>query len=57
MSRALAITSRQAKTLIKAATEGNAVIEVETEIGIVRLIPAALVKGARPIDKEPEGYL
>ena len=42
MSRPLAITYRQAKTLIKAATEGNAIVEIETEIGIVRLIPASL---------------
>ncbi|MGV8856751.1 MAG: hypothetical protein ACOH2L_19205 [Devosia sp.] len=48
MSRPLAITNRQAKTLIKAATEGNAIVEVETEIGIVRLIPAALMGSRNP---------
>ena len=57
MSRPLAITNRQAKTLIKAATEGNAVVEIETSIGIVRLIPASLVRNDKPVDKEPVGYL
>ncbi|MGV8855945.1 MAG: hypothetical protein ACOH2L_15015 [Devosia sp.] len=53
MSRPLAITNRQAKTLIKAATEGNAIVEVETEIGIVRLIPASLVaKSDKKLDDE-----
>lgn len=57
MSRPLAITNRQAKTLIKAATEGNAIIEVETEIGIVRLIPASLAGKQKPVDKEFEGTI
>lgn len=57
MSRPLAITNRQAKTLIKAATEGNAVVEVETAIGIVRLIPASLVGKPKPVDKEFEGTI
>lgn len=58
MTRTLAITNRQAKTLIKAATEGNAIVEVETEIGIVRLIPAALAKAnEKKLDPEPKGYL
>lgn len=52
MTRPLAITSRQARTLIKAATEGNAIIEVETEIGIVRLIPAVLDKRKENLDDE-----
>jgi hypothetical protein len=57
MSRPLAITNRQAKTLIKAATEGNAIVEIETEIGIgiVRLIPAALVAKEK-LDDEPKGH-
>lgn len=55
MTRPLAITNRQAKTLIKAATEGNAIIEVETEIGIVRFIPAALDK-RKPVGDEPRGF-
>lgn len=57
MSRPLAITNRQAKTLIKAATDGNAIIEVETEMGIVRLIPASLAGKPKPVDKEFDGTI
>lgn len=57
MTRPLAITKRQAKTLLKAANEEGGIVEVETEIGIVRLIPAVLTKKTEEIDKEPKGYL
>lgn len=58
MTRPLAITNRQAKTLIKAATEGNAIIEVETEIGIVRLIPGHLAPTkAEPVEEKFDGYM
>ena len=59
MTRTLAITKRQAKTLLKAANEEGGIVEVHTSIGIVRLIPAVLAKLERkdPVDEKPKGYL
>lgn len=59
MTRTLAITKRQAKTLLKAANEEGGIVEVETEIGIVRLIPAVLATKAddKGVDKKVDGYL
>lgn len=57
MTRQLAITKRQAKTLLKAANEEGGIIEVKTEIGVVRLIPAVLAQMEKPVDEEPKGYL
>lgn len=56
MTRALSITKRQAKTLLKAAEEEHAIVEVETKIGIVRLIPASLARKDKMLDEEPKGY-
>ena len=61
MTRRLAITRRQAKTLFAAATEAGGVVEVVTEIGTVRLIPAELAPkpaapGKKAVDEEFEGY-
>jgi hypothetical protein len=56
MTRALSITKRQAKTLLKAAEEEHAIVEVETKIGIVRLIPASLARKDEMLDEEPKGY-
>lgn len=57
MTRQLAITKRQAKTLLKAANEEGGIIEVKTDIGVVRLIPAVLAQMDKPVDEEPKGYL
>jgi hypothetical protein len=57
MSRALAITRRQADTLFKAADKAGGIVEVETPIGTIRIIPAALATKPKPVDTEPEGYL
>lgn len=59
MTRSLSITKRQAKTLLQAANEEGGIVEVVTEIGVVRLIPAALAPKPEPapVDKEPKGYL
>lgn len=57
MTRTLAITRRQADTLFKAADKAGGIVEVETPIGIIRIIPAALAKKGEAVDKEPEGYL
>jgi len=59
MPRALAITRRQADTLFKAADKAGGIVEVETPIGIIRIIPGKLAKkpAEEPVDTEPEGYL
>jgi hypothetical protein len=59
--RPLAITKRQAKTLLKAANEEGGIVEVKTDIGVVRLIPAVLarqqVANDPQVDPEPEGTM
>lgn len=57
MPRPLALTKRQAKTLLKAAEEAGGVIEVKTEIGVIRLIPANLAQAEPTVDREPEGTM
>lgn len=59
MTRQLAITQRQAKTLVKVANEGKVIVEVTTPIGTIRLIPAELAPQApaKKLDPEPKGYL
>lgn len=58
--RPLAITMRQARTLLKAANAEGGVVEVKIDGAVVRLIPAVLVdKGAdaqQPVAPEPKGY-
>jgi hypothetical protein len=57
MTRSLSITKRQAKTLLKAAEEEGGIVEVETAIGVVRLIPGSLVnRNDNKLDEEPKGY-
>lgn len=55
-TRALAITKRQAVSLLKAAAEERGVIEIDTPLGTVRLIPEALAPKPKPVDDEPKGY-
>lgn len=57
VNRPLAITKRQAKSLLKAANEEKAIVEVKTSMGVVRLIPAVLADRLEPVDEEPEGHL
>lgn len=57
MSRPLAITKRQAKTLLKAANEEGGIVEVKTDIGVIRLIPAVLARNEPKVDPEPEGTM
>ncbi|WDR03665.1 hypothetical protein PSQ19_06230 [Devosia algicola] len=56
MSKPLAITKRQAKTLLQAAQEQGGIVEVETSIGIIRLIPKDKSSDDESVDKEPKGY-
>ncbi len=58
MNRPLAMTKRQAKSLLKAAEEAGGIVEVKTAIGVIRLIPAALAGDAgaptATVDEDPE---
>ena len=56
MSKPLAITKRQAKTLLQAAEEQGGIVEIETSIGTVRLIPKSLTSPKESLDAEPKGY-
>lgn len=56
MGRPLAITKRQASTLLKAAEEHQGIVEVQTAIGIVRLIPRSVVKDSAPEQDEVKGH-
>lgn len=56
MSKPLAITKRQAKTLLQAAEEQGGIVEIETSIGTVRLIPNSLTSRKAQLDEEPKGY-
>lgn len=56
MTRPLSITKRQAKTLLQAAEEQGGIVEVETAIGTVRLIPQSMATRTGKVDEEPKGY-
>lgn len=56
MTRQLSITKRQAKTLLQAAEEQGGIVEVETAIGTVRLIPQSLASRTEKLDEAPKGY-
>lgn len=56
MGRPLAITKRQASTLLKAAEEQHAIVEIKTEIGLVRLIPKSVVKDQEREQDEVQGH-
>ncbi len=56
MTRTLSITKRQAKTLLRAAEEEGGIVEVETAIGIVRLIPQSIATRTEKLDEAPKGY-
>ncbi len=51
MTRALALTEKQARTLIRAAEKEKAVIEVKVGDTVIRLIPAVHAQIDRPIDE------
>lgn len=49
MTRALPITERQARSLLRAAKKENSIIEVKVGDTFVRLIPANLAQPEKPI--------
>ena len=48
--RALAISKRQAQTLLRAAEAERGIVEVNPHTGVITLIPAALAQLRRRID-------
>lgn len=58
MTRALPITERQARALLKAAEREKGVVEIEIAGAKIRLLPSSLVTDVKPsLDKPPKGYL
>ena len=50
MSRALAVTKRQAQTLLRAAEAEKGIVEVKVGDAVFRLIPASLAQGKVEVD-------
>lgn len=57
MTRALALTEKQARTLIRAAEKEKAVIEVKVGDTVIRLIPAVHAQEQRKVDDPRKGRL
>ena len=59
--RPLAVTERQARTLLRAANKERGQVELVIDGAVVRLIPEVLAKkpedDAEPVDAKPKGYL
>ncbi|HRI99361.1 MAG TPA: hypothetical protein PKV67_01185 [Hyphomonas sp.] len=58
MTRALPLTERQARTLLRAADKERGIVEVKIGDTFVRLIPESRSQQERPIDEErnPETF-
>lgn len=54
MGRALAISQRQAQSLLRAAEAERAIVEIKVGATVIRLIPACHAQVERPIDEEVE---
>jgi DNA-binding transcriptional regulator LsrR (DeoR family) len=50
MSRALAISQRQARTLLRAAEAEHGIVEVKVGDVVFRLIPESLAQDPKPVD-------
>lgn len=57
MSRALPLTERQARTLLRAAEKEHGVVEVKIGETVIRLVPASLAQDIKPVDDKGKGYL
>jgi hypothetical protein len=58
MTRELAITKRQAVALMRAAKEERSIVEVQTAIGIIRIIPGELYGAMRePLPERKKGVM
>jgi hypothetical protein len=58
MTRALALSQRQARTLLRAAEAERGIVEVKIGDTVFRLIPAVLAQAPKPIDADvsPEAF-
>lgn len=56
MSRALAISKRQAQTLLRAAEAERGIVEVKIGDTVFRLIPASLAQVEAKVDDKAKGY-
>lgn len=54
MSRALPVTQRQAKALLRAAESEKAIVEVKVGDAVFRLIPACLAQRESQVDDEED---
>lgn len=54
MTRHLAITQRQARTLLRAAEAEHGIVEVKIGDVVFRLIPESLAQPPKPIDEEKD---
>jgi hypothetical protein len=52
MSRALALSQRQAQTLLRAAEAEHGIVEVKIGSTVFRLIPASLARAPKPVDDD-----
>lgn len=57
MTRALQMSQRQARTLLRAAEAEHGIIEVKVGSTVFRLIPASLAQVEKRVDEKPKGYL
>lgn len=58
MTRALPLTERQARTLLRAADKERGIVEVKVGDTFVRLIPESLAQEKPPVDdgRDPETF-
>lgn len=54
MTRALALSQRQAQTLLRAAEAERGIVEVKIGDTVIRLIPESLAQPEKPIDAEKD---
>lgn len=54
MSRQLALSQRQARTLLRAAEAERGIVEVKIGETVFRLIPESLAQQAKPVDEEKD---
>jgi hypothetical protein len=54
VTRHLAITQRQARTLLRAAEAERGIVEVKIGETVIRLIPECHAQPEQPVDKEEE---
>jgi len=57
MTKPLAISQRQAQTLLRAAEAEKAIVEVKVGETTFRLIPASLAQAKPEVDAKRKGYL